>query len=46
MFADEYHIKFIGHKWNVVVFGMKGLEIMPGIYVKGELVPCVNGIVY
>ncbi len=45
-YADQFDIKFNGCKSKVIVFSMKGLGIIPEIYVKGELLPCVNEIVY
>ncbi len=45
-YADQFDIKFNGHKSKVILFCMKGLGIIAEIYVKGELVPCVNEIVY
>ncbi len=45
-YADEFDIKFNGRKSKVIVFGMKGLGIIPEIYIKGVVVLCVNEIVY
>ncbi len=45
-YADHFNIKFNGRKSKVIVFGMKGLRIIPEIYVKGQFLPCVNEIVY
>ncbi len=46
MYADQYDITNNERKNKVIVWGMKGVDTMPEIYVKGELVPFVNEIVY
>ncbi len=37
-YDDKFDIKFNGRTIKVIVCGMKGLGIIPEIYVKGELV--------
>ncbi len=46
LFAIQFNITFNGCKNKVLVFEMKGVESMSEIYVKGELVPRINDIVY